>query len=171
KRLVAYTSVSHLGFVLLGIFSRNPLGLQGAVMTMISHGLSTGALFVLAGSLQERLHTRDLDQMGGLWSTMPRLSGAALFFSLGSLGLPDLGNFGACNDGYCLEAESRSRIRANPRRTGRGFPLDFCGSTARSPASHIPLARGPVRIVLHGPDHCLSLGSGSVVIRLLQESR
>jgi NADH-quinone oxidoreductase subunit M len=93
KRLVAYTSVSHLGFVLLGIFSRNPLGLQGAVMTMISHGLSTGALFVLAGSLQERLHTRDLDQMGGLWAAMPRLSGAALFFSLGSLGLPGLGDF------------------------------------------------------------------------------
>ena len=93
KRLVAYTSVSHLGFVLLGIFSRNPLGLQGAVMTMISHGLSTGALFVLVGSLQERLHTRDLDQMGGLWATMPRLSGTALFFSLGSLGLPGLGDF------------------------------------------------------------------------------
>ena len=93
KRLVAYTSVSHLGFVLLGIFSRNPLGLQGAVMTMISHGLSTGALFVLVGSLHERLHTRDLDQMGGLWATMPRLSGAALFFSLGSLGLPGLGDF------------------------------------------------------------------------------
>ncbi|MBV8050828.1 MAG: NADH-quinone oxidoreductase subunit M [Acidobacteriaceae bacterium] len=93
KRLVAYTSVSHLGFVLLGIFSWNPLGLQGAVMTMISHGLSTGALFVLVGSLQERLHTRDLDQMGGLWTIMPRLSGAALFFSLGSLGLPGLGDF------------------------------------------------------------------------------
>jgi NADH-quinone oxidoreductase subunit M len=93
KRLVAYTSVSHLGFVLLGIFSRNPLGLQGAVMTMISHGLSTGALFVLVGSLQERLHTRDLDQMGSLWATMPRLSGATLFFSLGSMGLPGLGDF------------------------------------------------------------------------------
>lgn len=93
KRLVAYTSVSHLGFVLLGIFSQNPLGLQGAVMTMISHGLSTGALFVLVGSLQERLHTRDLDQMGGLWAAMPKLSGAALFFSLGSLGLPGLGDF------------------------------------------------------------------------------
>jgi NADH-quinone oxidoreductase subunit M len=93
KRLVAYTSVSHLGFALLGIFSRNPLGLQGAVMTMISHGLSTGALFVLVGGLQERLHTRDLDQMGGLWAAMPRLSGTALFFSLGSLGLPGLGDF------------------------------------------------------------------------------
>ena len=93
KRLVAYTSVSHLGFVLLGIFSWNPLALQGAIMTMICHGLSTGALFILVGGLQERLHTRDLDQMGGLWAEVPRLSGAALFFSLGSLGLPGLGDF------------------------------------------------------------------------------
>jgi NADH-quinone oxidoreductase subunit M len=93
KRLVAYTSVSHLGFVLLGIFSWNSIALQGAIMTMICHGLSTGALFILVGGLQERLHTRDLDQMGGLWSVVPRLSGAALFFSLGSLGLPGLGDF------------------------------------------------------------------------------
>ena len=93
KRLVAYTSVSHLGFVLLGIFSWNSLALQGAIMTMICHGLSTGALFILVGGLQERLHTRDLDQMGGLWAVVPRLSGAALFFSLGSLGLPGLGDF------------------------------------------------------------------------------
>lgn len=93
KRLVAYTSVSHLGFVLLGIFSWNSLGLQGAVMTMICHGLSTGALFILVGALQERTHTRDMDQMGGLWITVPRLSGAALFFALASLGLPGLGDF------------------------------------------------------------------------------
>ena len=93
KRLVAYTSVSHLGFVLLGIFSWNSLGLQGAVMTMICHGLSTGALFIMVGALQERTHTRDMDRMGGLWTTMPRLSGAALFFALASLGLPGLGDF------------------------------------------------------------------------------
>jgi NADH-quinone oxidoreductase subunit M len=93
KRLVAYTSVSHLGFVLLGIFSWNSLGLQGAMMTMICHGLSTGALFILVGALQERTHTRDMDQMGGLWITVPRLSGAALFFALASLGLPGLGDF------------------------------------------------------------------------------
>lgn len=93
KRLVAYTSVSHLGFVLLGIFSWNPFGLQGAVMTMICHGLSTGALFILVGALQERTHTRDMDRMGGLWITVPRLSGAALFFALASLGLPGLGDF------------------------------------------------------------------------------
>ena len=93
KRLVAYTSVSHLGFVLLGIFSWNSFGLQGAVMTMICHGLSTGALFILVGALQERTHTRDMDRMGGLWTTVPRLSGAALFFALASLGLPGLGDF------------------------------------------------------------------------------
>ncbi|MEO8338416.1 MAG: NADH-quinone oxidoreductase subunit M [Nitrospirota bacterium] len=93
KRLVAYTSVSHLGFVLLGIFSWNTFGLQGAVMTMICHGLSTGALFILVGALQERTHTRDMDRMGGLWTTIPGLSGAALFFALASMGLPGLGDF------------------------------------------------------------------------------
>ena len=93
KRLVAYTSVSHLGFVLLGIFVWNGLALQGALMTMICHGISTGALFILAGALQDRIHTREMDQMGGLWSTAPRLSGAALFFALASLGLPGLGDF------------------------------------------------------------------------------
>ncbi|MCC7152950.1 MAG: NADH-quinone oxidoreductase subunit M [Bryobacterales bacterium] len=93
KRLVAYTSVSHLGFVLLGIFAWNSLALQGAVMTMICHGISTGALFVLVGALHERIHTREMDHMGGIWSTAPRLSGAALFFALASLGLPGLGDF------------------------------------------------------------------------------
>jgi NADH-quinone oxidoreductase subunit M len=93
KRLVAYTSVSHLGFVLLGIFAWNELALQGALVTMIAHGISTGALFVIAGLLQDRTHTRDMGRMSGLWSTVPRLSGAGLFFALGSLGLPGLGDF------------------------------------------------------------------------------
>lgn len=93
KRLVAYTSVSHMGFVLLGIFSWNQFGLQGAVMSMVCHGLSTGSLFILVGALSERIHTRDMDRMGGLWTTAPRLSGAALFFALASLGLPGLGDF------------------------------------------------------------------------------
>jgi NADH-quinone oxidoreductase subunit M len=93
KRLVAYTSVSHLGFVLLGIFAGNALALQGAVVTMLCHGISTGALFVLVGALQERIHSRELAQMGGLWAAAPRLSGAALFFVLASIGLPGLGDF------------------------------------------------------------------------------
>jgi len=62
-------------------------------MTMICHGLSTGGLFILVGGLQERIHTRDLERMGGLWAVAPRLSGAALFFSMASLGLPGMGDF------------------------------------------------------------------------------
>lgn len=93
KRLVAYTSVSHLGFVLVGIFAWNELALQGAVMAMLCHGLSTGALFVLVGALQERTHTRDTDRLGGLWAAIPRLSGCGLFFALASMGLPGLGDF------------------------------------------------------------------------------
>ena len=93
KRLVAYTSVSHMGFVLLGVFAGNEIALEGAVIQMISHGISTGALFVLAGLIQERMHTRDISEMGGLWETMPALSGVGLVFAMASLGLPGLGDF------------------------------------------------------------------------------
>ncbi len=93
KRLVAYTSISHLGFVLLGIFAWNELALQGALMQMLCHGISTGALFMLVGALQERIHTRDTARMGGLWAVMPRMSGVGMLFALASLGLPGLGNF------------------------------------------------------------------------------
>jgi NADH-quinone oxidoreductase subunit M len=93
KRLVAYTSVSHMGFVLLGIFAGNEIALEGAIVQMISHGISTGALFILAGLLQERMHTREVSAMGGLWETMPALSGAGLVFAMASLGLPGLGDF------------------------------------------------------------------------------
>lgn len=93
KRLVAYTSVSHLGFVLLGVFAWNELALQGAIMEMIAHGLSTGGLFAVAGALQERLHTRDMRMMSGLWTRLPRMGAIALFFAIASLGLPGLANF------------------------------------------------------------------------------
>lgn len=93
KRLVAYTSVSHMGFVLLGVFAWNELALQGVIMQIICHAFSTGALFILAGILQHRIHTRDMDRMGGLWAKVPRMGAVALFFALASLGLPGLGNF------------------------------------------------------------------------------
>jgi NADH-quinone oxidoreductase subunit M len=93
KRLIAYTSVSHMGFVLLGIFAFQELAMQGVVMQMITHGISTGALFIMAGRLKERLHTRDIRQMGGLWTLMPEMGGVALFFVMASLGLPVFGNF------------------------------------------------------------------------------
>lgn len=93
KRLVAYTSVSHMGFVLIGIFAWNQYALQGAIIVILAHGISTGALFVLAGDLSDLLHTRNMEQMGGLWETIPRFGGVSLLFALASLGLPGLGNF------------------------------------------------------------------------------
>ena len=93
KRLVAYTSVSHMGFVLLGIFAGNETALLGAIIQMLSHGVSTGALFILAGALQERFRTRDMEHLGGLWTVVPRLGGFWLFFAMASLGLPGMGNF------------------------------------------------------------------------------
>jgi NADH-quinone oxidoreductase subunit M len=93
KRLVAYTSVSHLGFALLGIYAGTPLAMQGAIVILLAHGLSTGGLFVVVGALQERFHTRRLDELGGLWAATPRLGGVALFLALASLGLPGLANF------------------------------------------------------------------------------
>ena len=93
KRLVAYSSISHMGFVLLGVFAANQLAAQGAIMQMIAHGFSTAALFMMAGALQERLHTRDMTQMGGLWMRAPRMGAVTMFFVVASLGMPGLGNF------------------------------------------------------------------------------
>jgi NADH-quinone oxidoreductase subunit M len=93
KRLVAYTSVSHMGFVILGVFSFNELAYQGVVIQMIAHGISTGALFVLVGQLYERIHSRDINLMGGLWEKTPVMGAIGLIFSMASLGLPGLGNF------------------------------------------------------------------------------
>ena len=93
KRFIAYTSVSHMGFVLLGVFTFREMALQGVVMQMLTHGISTGALFAMAGMIKERLHTRDIGNMGGLWTGMPVMGGLALVFAMASLGLPMLGNF------------------------------------------------------------------------------
>lgn len=93
KRLIAYSSISTLGFVLLGIFSGGPAGIQGAVFLMIAHGVTTGALFMLAGALSERLGTRDLRRMGGLWAPAPRMGFFTLVFAMSALGLPGFANF------------------------------------------------------------------------------
>ncbi|MFK4130740.1 NADH-quinone oxidoreductase subunit M [Pseudomonas luteola] len=93
KRLVAYSSVSHMGFVLIGIYSGSQHALQGVVVQMIAHGLSAAGLFILCGQLYERLHTRDMREMGGLWGRLPYLPALSLFFASASLGLPGTGNF------------------------------------------------------------------------------
>jgi NADH-quinone oxidoreductase subunit M len=93
KKLVAYSSVSHLGFVMLGLFALNPQGIQGGILQMINHGLSTGALFLIVGMIYERRHTRDMDAFGGLWKIMPIYGVMTLVVTLSSMGLPGLNGF------------------------------------------------------------------------------
>ncbi len=93
KSLVAYSSVSHLGFVMLGIFALNNQGLSGGVLQMVNHGLSTGALFLLVGMIYERRHTRDMEEFGGLWKVVPVYAGFFLITMLASVGLPGLNGF------------------------------------------------------------------------------
>ena len=93
KRLVAYSSIAHMGFILVGVYSFSKLGTQGAIITMIAHGFSTAALFMMAGALQERLHTREMSKMGGLWVRAPRMGAVTMFFVVASVGMPGLGNF------------------------------------------------------------------------------
>ena len=93
KKLVAYSSVSHLGFVVLGIFSFTQMGLDGAVYQMLNHGISTGALFVLVGFLYERRHSLEIADYGGVATAAPWLSTVFLITTLASIGLPTLNNF------------------------------------------------------------------------------
>jgi len=93
KRLVAYSSVSHLGFVVLGLFAFDTTAGSGAVYQMLNHGLSTGGLFLLVGMLYERRHTRALAEFGGLWAAVPRYAAALLVVLLASAGLPGLNGF------------------------------------------------------------------------------
>ncbi len=93
KKLVAYSSVSHMGYIVLGIFAMNSLGVQGALLQMINHGLSTGGLFLIIGFIYERLHTREMGKMGGLWAKMPLYGTLALLLVLSSVGLPALNGF------------------------------------------------------------------------------
>lgn len=93
KRLVAYSSVSHLGFVMLGLFAFNLQGVEGALYQMLNHGLSTGALFLIVGMIYERRHTRLIDDFGGLWKPMPLFSAFFLVVTLSSIGLPGLNGF------------------------------------------------------------------------------
>ncbi|MGH9560078.1 MAG: complex I subunit 4 family protein, partial [Terracidiphilus sp.] len=93
KRLVAYTSVSHLGFVVLGIFAFNTIAIQGAIYQMLNHGVSTGALFLVVGMLYDRRHTHEISEFGGLATPMPVLMSFFLFIALSSLALPPLNGF------------------------------------------------------------------------------
>lgn len=93
KKLVAYSSVSHLGFVMLGLFALNSIGVSGAILQMINHGLSTGALFLLVGMIYEQTHTREISVYGGLWKLTPVFGALMLIVALSSMGLPGLNGF------------------------------------------------------------------------------
>jgi len=93
KKLVAYSSVSHLGFVMLGLFALNAQGVAGAILQMVNHGLSTGALFLLVGMIYEQTHTREIKVYGGLWKITPIFGTLMLIVSLSSMGLPGLNGF------------------------------------------------------------------------------
>jgi NADH-quinone oxidoreductase subunit M len=93
KKLVAYSSVSHLGFVVLGIFALNAQGIQGGILQMVNHGISTGGLFLLVGMLYERRHTKAMAAYGGIWKAMPVFGGISLVIVLSSMGLPGLNGF------------------------------------------------------------------------------
>jgi NADH-quinone oxidoreductase subunit M len=93
KKLVAYSSVSHLGFVMLGLFALNPQGVVGGIIQMVNHGLSTGALFLLVGMIYERRHTRLIEQFGGIWKVMPAFSVLFMIVIFSSVGLPGLNGF------------------------------------------------------------------------------
>ena len=93
KKLVAYSSVSHLGFCTLGIFALTPLGLSGSVLQQINHGISTGALFLIVGILYERRHTREISEYGGISNVMPVYATITMIMFLSSMGLPLLNGF------------------------------------------------------------------------------
>lgn len=93
KRIVAYSSAGHLGYVVLGAFAMNDIGTRGAIVQMVCHGISVTGLFIVVDVIERRTGTRDIEQLGGLWKVSPRLGSLALVFALATLGLPGLGNF------------------------------------------------------------------------------
>lgn len=137
KKLVAYSSVSHLGFCVLGLFALNSIGLTGSILYMINHGLSTGALFLLIGMIYERYHTRSLKELGGLAAKMPVWATFMVFFAMASVGLPGLNGFVSefmClfaafqADGFRWQAEGGSLLTGATRgELGPWFAL-FAGT-------------------------------------------
>ena len=93
KKLVAYSSISHLGFVMLGIFALNSAGIEGAILQGFNHGVSSGALFFIVGILYEQRHTREIKEYGGVWKAMPIFTALTLIVVLSSMGLPGLNGF------------------------------------------------------------------------------
>jgi len=121
KKLVAYSSVAHLGFCILGMFAFNTAGLTGSVLYMINHGLSTGALFLLIGMIYERYHTRSMKELGGLAARMPVWATFMVFFAMASVGLPGLNGF--ISEFLCLIGAFQAGSFQGPNPGQSGFGL------------------------------------------------
>ena len=137
KKLVAYSSVSHLGFVVLGIFSFTQMGLDGAVYQMLNHGISTGALFLLVGLLYERRHSLAIADYGGVATAAPWLSTAFLITTLASIGLPLLNNF--VGEFLVLQGAAAGQ-----------FQLDRLGRHRRDPLRLLHAVDVPARLLRRG---------------------
>lgn len=127
KKLVAYSSVSHLGFCVLGLFAMNTVGIEGSVLYMVNHGLSTGALFLLIGFMYERYHTRDMREIGGLASKMPVWSTFMVFFVMASVGLPGLNGF--VSEFMCTMGAFQSYTGWTDGAISATNPADVVGAT------------------------------------------
>jgi NADH-quinone oxidoreductase subunit M len=124
KKLVAYSSVSHLGFCILGMFAMNAIGIGGSIMYMVNHGLSTGALFLCIGMIYERFHTREMARMSGLARVMPVWAFFMVFFSLASVGLPGLNGF-VGEFLTLLGAFTSTRVLGRPFAVAAAFGMIF----------------------------------------------
>ncbi|MEK6675845.1 MAG: NADH-quinone oxidoreductase subunit M [Planctomycetota bacterium] len=157
KKLVAYSSVSHLGFCILGMFSLTMAGLTGSVLYMVNHGLSTGALFLLVGYIYERYHTRSIDEIGGLARRMPWLAFFLVFFTLSSIGLPGLNGFVGeflVLLGTAISPEQRLARGVGP--LGFGYAIPAAGGIILGAVYMLWMCQrilfGPVKEPPHTPD-------------------
>jgi NADH-quinone oxidoreductase subunit M len=149
KKLIAYSSVAHMGFCILGLFALNNIGVGGSVVYMINHGLSTGALFLCVGMIYERFHTREMNQMGGLVQVMPVWSFFMVFFCLSSVGLPGL-------NGFVGEFLTLLGAFNSPTLLGPTYAV-FAGTGMILAAIYIlylvgKIVFGPIKIPSHGHD-------------------
>ena len=128
KKLVAYSSVSHLGFCVLGLVALNATGLTGSVLYMLNHGLSTGALFLMVGMVYERYHTRSMRELGGLAKIMPVWASFFVFFTMASVGLPGLNGF--VSEFLCLLGAFQSTAWDAPAATGGSLGPWFAAAAA-----------------------------------------
>ena len=131
KSLVAYSSVAHLGFVVLGLFALNSQGIAAASLQMVNHGLSTGALFLLVGMLYNRRHTRNLDEFGGLWTVMPVFGFLFMIVAFSSAGLPGLNGFVGEFNILLGSFRPAPCSPSSPRRALSSGPGICCGRSAR----------------------------------------